>query len=162
MKKLLLTLCMALMAISASARFISEPSMQGESAIGAHVLFATKFPNPGVGLRYSYFIVDHVRAELMFDYLFKNKGYTMWDINANAHYVWNIGESFRIYPLVGVFFASWKDHPLDDIDNRVGVNVGAGIQLKIVDNLWLGAEAKMQEMRHYHQGVFNLNATYCF
>ena len=162
MKKLLLTLCMALMAITASARYISEPSLQGEGAFGAHVLFGTFAPNPGIGLRTQYFIVDNVRAAVSFDYFFKHNGYSMWDLNADAHYVWNIGDSFRIYPLIGVTFASWKDHPLNDIDNRVGLNAGAGIQLKLVDNLWVGAEAKMQEMRTYRQGVFNLNATICF
>lgn len=162
MKKLLLTLCMAFVAIGVSARYISEPSLQGEKAIGAHVLYGTKIPNFGVGLRYQQFIYDHVRVEGVFDYLIKNKDVSMWDINLNAHYVWNLGEYVRIYPLAGICFASWKEHITESHDNRVGVNIGAGLQVKVVDNLWLGAEAKLQEMRHYGHGVFDVNITYCF
>ena len=162
MKKLFLTFCMVLVAMSTSARYISEPSLQGEKAIGANLLYGTKIPNFGIGLRYQHFVIDHVRVEGVFDYLIKNEEFSMWDINANVQYVWNIGSSFRIYPLAGVCFASWKNHLVDDTDPRVGLNVGAGLQVKVAENLWVGAEAKMQEMRHYHQGVFYLYASYCF
>lgn len=162
MKKILLTLCMVFVAIGASARYISEPSLQGEKAIGAQILYATKVPNIGFGVRYQQFVIDHVRAEATFDYFIKNKELSMWDINLNAHYVWNIGSSFRIYPLAGVCFASWKENITDDKDFRVGLNMGAGLQVKLVDNLWLGAEAKCQAMRDFTQGVFDVNVTYCF
>ena len=162
MKKILLTLCMALVAVGASARYISEPSMQGEKAIAAHYLIATKTPNMGLGIRYQQFVVDHVRVEGMFEYLFKHKELSMWSCNFNGHYVWNLGSSFRIYPLAGICFGSWKEHVTDDKDFRVGLNVGAGLQVKLMDNLWLGAEARLQEMRHYGQGVFDVNIAYCF
>lgn len=150
------------MAMNVSARYIFEPSQKGESAVGVQILYASWTPNIGIGARYQYCVIDNVRAELMFDYFIKNKGYSMWDINLNAHYVWNIGEHFRLYPLAGVCFASWKDHVLNDTDPRIGLNVGAGLQVRVKENFWLGAEAKLQEMRTYHQGVVNLNATYCF
>ncbi|MBR3513412.1 MAG: porin family protein [Bacteroidaceae bacterium] len=162
MKKLLLTLCMALMTMSASARYFSEPSLQGENAVGAHLLYGTEVPNFGLGVRYQRFIIDHVRVEGVFDYLIKNKELSMWDINLNGHYVWNIGEHVRLYPLVGVCFASWKEHITNDHDNRVGLNLGAGLQVALGNNWWVGAEAKVQEMRHYSQGVFDVNISYCF
>jgi len=162
MKKIILTLCMAFIAMGASARYFTEYSMQGENAIGAHLALGTKVPNFGAGLRYQRFVIDHVRAEAVFDYFIKNDELSMWDINLNAHYVWNLGEHIRLYPLAGLCFCSWKEYNPDDHDNRLGLNVGAGLQVKLRDNWWVGAEAKIQETRHYHQGVFDVNISYCF
>lgn len=176
MKKYLLTLCMALVTIGASARYLSEPSLKSENSFGFHLGYATEVPNVGFGLRYQHFILDHIRVEGVWDYYIQNKKLSMWDLNANIHYVWNIGERVRIYPLVGLGYARWGIHDVflgnhdqygqprleTDHDNRLGVNVGAGLQVALNNSWWVGAEAKLQEMRHYDQGVFDVNITYCF
>lgn len=95
MKKLLLLVCAAVMSLSASAQ-------AGDKALGAQLVFGSETNSLGFGVKGQYYFTDHIRGEGSFDYFFKRKGLSMWDVNANVHYLFDVADKFKVYPLAGL------------------------------------------------------------
>ena len=95
MKKLLLLVCAAVMSLSASAQ-------AGDKALGAQLVFGSETNSLGFGVKGQYYFTDQIRGEASFDYFFKNQGISMWDINANVHYLFDVADKFKVYPLAGL------------------------------------------------------------
>jgi len=101
--------------------------VQGQSEVGVNFGYqkgAKDLSNVGIGIKYGYMFTDALRFELGGMYYFKggkaDKSYfseakrynskgnyssgkdTDWfDVNLNAHYLFNVGEQFNIYPIFG-------------------------------------------------------------
>ena len=170
MKKLLLLVCAAVMSLSASAQ-------AGDKTLGAQFVFGSQTNNIGFGVKGQYYVTDHLRGEASFDYFFKNKGLTMWDINANAHYLINVADKFNVYPLAGVGYTNWsytndvivkevngKDKVVEHkgSDGRLAVNLGGGAEYALTDNVSVNAEAKWQIVNNYSQLVLGVGVAYKF
>lgn len=97
MKKLLLTLACAMTSLFASAQAKT-------AAVGLNLNYGTEIESLGLGVKGSYCFTDHIRGEASFNYFFPKDHFTMWEINANAHYLFNIGDKFKVYPLVGLTY----------------------------------------------------------
>ncbi len=174
MKKVILTLCLVVMA-SVGAR-----AQKGETAVGVNVAYGTEVSNVGIGVKGQYNVIDHIRLEASFDYFFKNDGVSMWDINVNAHYLFPVAcnGKLKVYPLLGLSYSNWVTHwgdiggayPLashdDDDDSshlsRVGVNIGAGLQYDINKHFAINLELKGQCMKDFSQFVVGIGAAYKF
>ena len=87
MKKLLLTLACAMTSLFASAQAKT-------AAVGLNLNYGTEIESLGLGVKGSYCFTDHIRGEASFNYFFPKDHFTMWEINANAHYLFNIGDKF--------------------------------------------------------------------
>ncbi len=74
------------------------------AAVGLNLNYGTEIESLGLGVKGSYCFTDHIRGEASFNYFFPKKHFTMWEINANAHYLFNIGDKFKVYPLVGLTY----------------------------------------------------------
>ena len=171
MKKLLLLVCAAVMSLSASAQ-------AGDKALGAQFVFGSQTNNIGFGVKGQYYVTDHLRGEASFDYFFKNKGLTMWDINANAHYLINVADKFNVYPLAGIGYTNWsyrnyvrvKNEPngpnsteeVKGTDGRIAINLGGGVEYAVTDNIILNAEMKYQIISNYNQLVLGVGVAYKF
>lgn len=62
-------------------------AQQGKQAIGGNLSYGTEIESVGIGLKYQYNITDQIRIEPSMNYFFKNDGLSMFDINANIHYL---------------------------------------------------------------------------
>lgn len=94
------------LAIALVACVSSSFAQKGEMGGGVNLSYGTEISNLGLGLKYQYGITDAIRLEGSFDYFLKKDGLKMWDINANAHYLFPIAEKLKVYPLVGLTYAN--------------------------------------------------------
>ena len=170
MKKLLLLVCAAVMSLSASAQ-------AGDKALGAQLVFGSETNSFGLGVKGQYYFTDQIRGEGSFDYFFKNKGVSMWDINANVHYLFDVANKVKVYPLAGLGYTNWsytndvivkevngKDKVVEHkgSDGRLAVNLGGGAEYALTDNVSVNAEAKWQIVNNYNQLVLGVGVAYKF
>ena len=162
MKKLLLLVCAAVMSLSASAQ-------AGDKALGAQLVFGSETNSLGFGVKGQYYFTDHIRGEGSFDYFFKRKGLSMWDVNANVHYLFDVADKFKVYPLAGLGYTNWSYKyeyagapVVEGSDGRLAVNLGGGVEYELTKNLNVNAEAKYQIISNYNQLVLGVGVAYKF
>ena len=129
MKKIIIAACMALLGCG------SVFAQQGKQAIGGNLSYGTEIESVGIGLKYQYNITDQIRIEPSMNYFFKNDGLSMFDINANIHYLFPIASNISLYPLAGFTYTNWHldlgkagDYDVSGSDGKFGVNLGAGME----------------------------------
>ena len=139
MKKLLLLVCAAVMSLSASAQ-------AGDKAVGAQLVFGSETNSIGVGVKGQYYFTDQIRGEGSFDYFLKNKGISMWDINANVHYLFDVANKVKVYPLAGLGYTNWSykyEYPghsvIEGSDGRLAINLGGGAEYELTKDLSVNA-----------------------
>ena len=151
MKKLFLTLCVALFSVGAFAQ------EKGDMAVGASFNYNTDASMVGIGARYQYFFIDNLRGDAEFAYYLKKDGFSMMTILASANYLFNITDQFAAYPLAGLGVAIGK---MDAVEVHVpGYGTvksesstssdfigqfGAGAQYFFNDKFGVNCEAKYQ------------------
>ena len=163
MKKLLLLVCAAVMSLSASAQ-------AGDKALGAQLLFGSKTNNIGLGVKGQYYFTDQIRGEASFDYFLKNQGISMWDINANVHYLFDVANKVKVYPLAGLGYTNWSykyEYPghsvIEGSDGRLAINLGGGAEYELTKALSVNAELKYQIVsNNYSQLVLGVGVAYKF
>ena len=103
MKKIIAIVVAALMGTTAAV----AQATQGDIATGANIVYGFGVKSLGVGAKFQYTFIDHVRGEVGFNYFFKKDFVTMWDASVNAHYLINVHhENLYLYPIAGLTFAS--------------------------------------------------------
>ncbi len=184
MKKLLATICVALVSLGASAQ-------TGDKFAGANLSYGTEIKSLGIGVKGQYFFTDNIRGEASFDYFLKKDGLSMWDVNANVHYLFGVADKIKVYPLAGLGLTNWVssgieiDYDYDDDDDydfsrstRAGFdddddsgssteskntfNLGCGAQYELTDKINLTAELKYQIVSNFNQLVFGVGVAYKF
>lgn len=185
MKKIILTLVCAMTSLFASAQAKTFSA-------GVNVNYGTQIETFGIGAKGAYCFTDAIRGEASFNYFFPNDGFSMWEINANAHYLFKLSDKFKVYPLVGLTYvhAHWsmkdvlgeddwgwgapmkKEVSYDDIDisdggisyneGRFGVNLGGGVQFDVTQNIVLNFEVKYSLVKDFDQCVLGIGAAYKF
>ena len=145
-------------------------AQKGAFELGGSVVLGTgdDFTNYGLGARVRQSFTDHCRGDLNADYFLKKDDITMYDFNANLHYLFNLGDSgFRIQPLAGIALVHVEvdgaefDGPGVQVessgasDTDVAFNLGGGIEFPIADRLRIFGEVKemfMDATRFYISG----------
>ncbi len=171
MKKLFLLVCATVMSLSASAQ-------AGDKALGAQLVFGSETNSIGFGVKGQYYFTDQIRGEGSFDYFLKNKGISMWDINANVHYLFDVANKVKVYPLAGLGYTNWsyrndvlvkneQNGSIDKVevkgtDGRIAINLGGGVEYAVTDNIILNAEMKYQIISNYNQLVLGVGVAYKF
>ena len=153
---------------------VNAQSEKGKMALGGNFNIGLDhgYNNFGLGAKYSYNFINHLRGEASFDYFFKKEHVSQWDINANLHYVFDIKQKHGIYPLAG--FAYLHQHfsyksPLGTVTantGHVGFNLGLGYEFLVSSHFKIGAEGKLQCLWHDgdcgSRGVISIGAAYIF
>ena len=180
MKKIILSIVCAVMSVCAFAQ-------KGATQVGVNVNYGTKAETFSFGVKGSYGFTDAIRAEASFNQSLKKDGVSMYDINLNAHYLFSLGQKFKVYPLVGLTYVhskldwkslgdfddyedylDWKDYmdeegaKIDDSASKFGVNLGGGVQYDITSNLVFNAEVKYSMVSDFDQCVIGLGLSYRF
>ena len=161
MKKLLLIMCVAI--LGTTSAFALD---KGDKAIGINILYGTEIESMGVGAKAQYVFLDHWRAEAAFNYFFERKSTHMWEINLTAHYLINLGDKFRVYPLAGPTVVNattdLDGNGVNMSQTKFGLNLGGGVEYSISDNFSVGFEARYSIVSKIDQAVFSLGAAYHF
>lgn len=162
MKKIMILL-VAILGFAASANAQDDSKMAAGVNLNVNVGDGLNFF--GLGAKYQYRFATHWRAEGSFNYYFKNNYVTMWDINADAHYLIPV-KSVNIYPLAGltVHHSKIGEGGFYFAETNFGVNYGAGVEFPITDAIKLNFEVKGVTVGGGWgtRGVFSLGAAYCF
>ena len=150
MKKLFLTLCVALFSVGAFAQ------EKGEMAVGGTFNYNTDASMIGVGARFQYFFIDNLRGDAEATYYFKKDGCQLLTAVASAHYLFNIADGFSVYPMAGFGLGYSK---VDGVDVKYeGIHiesegasttdwigqVGGGVQYFFTEKIAGTAEVKYQ------------------
>ena len=148
---------------------LSASAQAGDKAVGAQLVFGSETNSIGFGVKGQYYFTDQIRGEGSFDYFLKNKGISMWDINANVHYLFDVADKFKVYPLAGLGYTNWSYKlEYDNVtlakgtDGRLAVNLGGGAEYALTDNVSVNAEAKWQIVNNYNQLVLGVGVAYKF
>lgn len=162
MKKLFLLMCVMLLAFSAQAQ------EKGDFAIGlkAGATFTkVEFDNLnveesitqfGIGAFGQYNLSKHWRAELEGVYHPMKDHISDFTLGFNIHYLFNLGEYLKIYPILGfaVAFAHSETYTEGGITSEgenttdSGIQLGAGLQYNLGSNWFISGEYK------YQPGIF--------
>ena len=186
MKKVFISLCMVLVGLCASAQ------QKGDMAVGLNLGVApclesgASLTNFGIGAKFQYNVTNPIRLEADVDYWVKSKGVDMFDVTANVHYIFKVGQKFNIYPLAGIGYAHiggafsdgdfdddagnyYGDYELDESYDDVSAsmnkflfNVGVGAEFPLTAKLAIGAEVKYQYMRYFSRMPITVGVTYKF
>lgn len=176
MKRLL---WMALLIVCAA---VAKSQDFGTYAIGVNGCYGVNsdYKHFSVGLKVQGFIGDHWRADISGTYMPKAHNVSMWDLNANMHYVFALGKKVGLYPLAGITFLHAKLHGINDIpedyshlidlsgidgygdddEARIGVNAGIGAEYYITLALKVNAEIKYQYAKDFDRPVFSIGLSY--
>ena len=145
---------------------MNAQSEKGAMAVGGNfnIGLDNNYTNFGIGAKYSYNFIDHLRGEASFDYFFKKDFISQWDINLNLHYVFDIANNkMGLYPLAGLTILSnhvdvWG---ATATNTNFGFNLGAGWEYRISEHFKAGVEGKLQ-WADGGRGVISLGAAYIF
>lgn len=145
--------------------------------MGLGLNYGTEVECIGLGMKYQYNLTREIRFEPSLDYFFKNDGASMFDINANVHYLVPVASTATFYPLAGFTYTNWIFDVYDiDINHgnilvndggsinkgKFGVNLGAGIEFAMRNNWKMNFELKYQLISDFGQAVFNIGVAYNF
>lgn len=159
-KNALALVAVALMACTVNAQ------EKGEMRIGAQMNYGlhSDYKNPGLGVRYQYCITDHFRIEPSANFFFKKDNMTMWDLNFNLHYVFQLAPKFNIYPLGGLTLlgADYDFHDYSDSDTQFGINLGGGVEYWLTHNFGFNGEVKYQFVDGWDRPVISAGVMYKF
>ena len=158
MKKLFMVAIILMVGVSAAM------AQKDVKAVGLNLNYGSEIKNVGIGAKFQYGITEAVRIEPSFNYYLEKDGLSMWDLNANVHYLIDVAEKTKVYPLAGIGYANFKsswgfeyDEEYDygdyyslksrngwdyDEEDMEGGSVNSG---EIVVNLGVGAEYQLNE-----------------
>lgn len=165
-------------------------AQKGEMAGGIQLNYGTQIESMGIGAKFQYGITNSIRVEPSLNYYFGKSGGNMFDVNVNAHYLFDVAPKVKVYPLVGIGFASvkgggigisydggenWEDYGYESDEDlgdgstsgssRSGnftVNLGAGAEYDLTDRFTVNAEVKYQIISNFNQVVAGVGIVYKF
>ena len=159
MKKTFIFLCIAI------ASSLSLSAEEGDMSVGANLNYGTEISSLGLGGKFQYGITDNIRGEFAFDYFFENSGLSMFNFDVTGHYLFEMKEGFRLYPLAGITFVN--SH-LDfgefgsGNDTGLGFKFGGGAEYDITPEVTLNAELKYSLVNTYDQMIISIGSKYNF
>ena len=167
MKKLMMMAVALVISVTAFAQ-------AGQMAVGLNGSYGIKkdYNRFGIGAKFQYEMIDNFRAEVSGNYFLPKEDTYSWDLNLNFHYTILVGESVKVYPLVGV---TYLNHGLSGdakkaveavdgktSDGKVGFNAGAGIEYYVSSNFKINAECKYQYVKDMDWVVPSIGFSYVF
>ncbi len=119
------------------------------------------------GLYFQYAFSSRFRLAPDVDYSFRNRGQDAFSFNINGHFPLTAPASrLTAYPLAGLNYTTWNTRNNADDSrsrtDRLGLNVGAGVDYRVTPTLKLGAEAKFRWAHNYNSGVITVAIGYRF
>ncbi len=144
MKKIILFVAIALMGVYANAQ-------QGQMAVGLNLSFTPSLDNgmpnnPGITAKFQYSFSKVFRAELFAGYDFENQSVSIFQTGENFHFLINLSDKFKVYPIVGLGYAlTMVDFGKSkEKESHFMANGGLGAEYAITDHWSTDLEVKYQ------------------
>lgn len=144
--------------IFASVISISAFAQKGEFRGGANLYYSSEVETLGLGIKAQYYITDEIRPEVSLNYFFEKNDHSICEFNANFHYLFDF-DAISVYPLGGLNYSS-----ISSSDNKLGLNLGGGVEYPLNDKVTLGAELKytLNSIYKNTQLILGVGITYRF
>ena len=153
MKKLIVLMSMMFFIMS------SAMAQKDIKAIGVHLNYGTEIESFSLGAKYQQNLTNEIRIEPSMNYHFKKGNVDLLDLNLNLHYIFPMASNIRLYPLAGLTYERWD---FGKVENRLGVNIGSGVEFDIADNWMTNIELKYKLIKDFDQAVFTVGIAYMF
>lgn len=154
-------------ALSASGQLIG-----GEKSVGPKIGYISHNQSCVAGLAFQCSVAPHVRIAPEIGCAFRNKSEDAFLIDLNVHMPFAFADVSKasLYPLAGLTFNSWNYHGVsvqDEVDvttheNRLGLNLGAGFDMRCSETLKLNIEAKYSLVKSYSSAIITAGISYVF
>lgn len=177
MKKILTLACVAALSLAAHAQ-------KNTAAIGVSGSYGLDMKSFGLGAKAQYGFTKEIRGEASFNWFFEDKGFTHWDVNLNAHYLFPLKSGFTVYPLAGLTyvqvgvtestvnglinvindnFGTQISHSSSSAtEGLLGANFGVGVEKQFGKDWKANVELKYQMVKGYGQFVPSIGVAYTF
>ena len=187
MKKVFVTICVALMGLGAFAQEKGDMAAGLNLGVAPSLESGVSVTNLGIGAKFQYNVTNPIRVEADLDYWLKNKGLDFFDISVNAHYLFHFSEKLTAYPLVGIGYGRCggggdMKGALDDLKDFLGqhggydyddeidggsaskflFNVGVGAEYALTPKISVGAELKYQYIKDFSRLPITIGVAYKF
>lgn len=155
---------MAVAAITASAQ-------KGESTFGIQTGYTSTNNSAIGGLFYQYGLSNTVRISPELGFVVRHQTYDAFTADLNVHFPLQLDlRNMELYPLTGLNFSSWTCHNnhlegIDDVStrrNRLGLNFGAGWQLRASESIRVKIEAKYLLTSRFSTFTLGVGVGYVF
>jgi len=166
-----------LLTVLACVIVLTSYGQKGDKSIGISLGYGTEIKSIGVGAKFNYNITDPIQLSPSFNYFLKKDGVSMWELNADVHYLFPVADNLNVYPLAGLALLGTKTDAGDLYDEfeelgyevesdsssstNIGLNLGGGVSYKLTDNISIGAELKYT-LSDFNQLGLSANVTYKF
>ncbi len=144
MKKIVFVLLAGILLTSLSAQSFDVSKLRA----GAGLWYASDIDNFGLSLNAVYSFTDQWEGAFGYTHIFK-QDYVSWNIfDFDAHYIFvTPSDKLKVYALAGISIVSGhfdgSDFGLDDeSDSDVGLNIGAGLNYDLNEDLTLSPELR--------------------
>ena len=167
MKKLILTMGVALLAVATS----SAQLQPGEKSFGPKLGYVSENESAVAGLVFQDNFTEHLRLvpEIGCAFRHNQRDAFLLDVNVHTPFAISTGDRVNLYPLAGISLNSWAWHGIDENSNdvtthttRFGLNLGAGFELKCSETIKLNMEAKYCFIKGYSSAMITLGFGYIF
>lgn len=146
---------------------------KGEKSFGPKIGYVSKNESASAGLFFQYAFSSHLRLAPEIGYIFRHNNMDAFTFDLNAQFPFGFtGERVAFYPLAGLNYSSWNSHfHADDLDKtddvstrtaRIGLNAGAGFELRCNESLKLTLEAKYCLIKHYNSALISAGISFIF
>lgn len=169
MKKVFLALIVVLLT------GVSAFAQEGEKSIGLKLNYGGEIESFGLGANFTYNVTNAIRINPSINYYFKHNHVSLFNVDADFHYLFPFAEGFAAYPLIGITFQNWKAHSYTIYGNewgfintnsknftRLGINAGGGLQYDINAEWRAFTELKYSIVNDFDQLVFSLGVAWRF
>ena len=188
MKKVFVSICVALMGLGAFAQEKGDMAAGLNLGVAPFLESGVPVTNFGIGAKFQYNITNPIRLEADIDYWLKAKGMDVFDISVNGQYLFHCAEKLTVYPLVGIGYAhlgggmsgdfgdimddlkglmgknGWDDDEVEGSSStsRFLFNVGVGAEYALTSKIAVGAEIKYQYIKDFSRLPITIGVTYKF
>ncbi len=172
----LLALLLTIITFASNSPLSAESPSLPRKTLGILAGYDTRNKSAEAGIFFQYRASKLLRIAPDLTYIARRKGTDALALNLNVHFPFAVSRTGRVnvYPLVGINYTSWNFHPGsemrsgtddDDVtrrDNKLGLNLGGGMDVLITSTLKLRFEGKWVGAKRASTGDFAVGIGYAF
>ena len=163
-------LCLLAVFVMAAAVPATAQTEKGEKTFGVHAGFVSRNTSGSAGLTFTYAFGNHLRIAPSADVFFRHNDLDALAVAIDMHFPFRVDSKVDFYPLAGLAYTSWGRHDFDNDSmkdvtshtNGLGLNLGAGLELRASRAFRVRFEARYTLMQHLPTAVVAVGFGYVF
>jgi opacity protein-like surface antigen len=141
---------------------VAFAQFEGTVGVGVHAGYGNSAGNIGAGLHLHYYHTNQLRFSPAYTRYLPGKGVSMWEVDADAHYLIPVTWLFSFYPVAGLNYSNRKfdsskmdgSDPVDITRRRIGANLGMGLQYDFGYKTRVSFEYRHRFIRDFSHSCF--------